>query len=198
MESRFLQNLFGFRVGSPKDPLPSASGQSMTWRIDERLAPFILVTEVDNGAFFIRELFQRKFGDIPPEIGHHIVAFYRGSERTFLPASYLHLWMQGTIGLVGGGCTDGRVLGNMTPEQVSVVIQAGGLLRQTLGYCFAKFESQLEAFFGHCGNARAKEVDLAAGFMETRLPYLLVRYNRFLEPKRQEELLRQAQAIGVF
>ena len=198
MEKGFLYNLFGFRVCSPKDPLPSKSGQSLTWRMDERLAPFILVTEVDDGGFFIRELFQRKFGDLPPEVGHHIVAFYRDGERTFLPASYLHLWTQETIGLVGGGCTDGRILREMTPEQVSIVIRAGGLLRQTLGYCFARFESKLEAFFGHCGNARAKEVDLQAGFVETPVPYLLVRYNRFLKPKRQEELLRQAQAIGVF
>ena len=156
------------------------------------------MTEIDNGSFFIGDLFRRKFGVPPPDFGHHIVAFYRNHEGIFWPASYLHLWTQGTIGLVGGGCTDGRTLQNMTPEQLFMLNQAGGLLRQTLGYCFAKFESELEAFFGHCGNERAKQVDLEAGFVETRIPYLLVRYNRPLSAKRQGELLRQAQAVGAF
>ncbi len=168
------------------------------WQMDERLAPFILVTEVAKGRFFIADLFQRKFGHLPPDFGHHIVAFYYDNDNTFRPASYLHLWTQGTIGLVGGGCTDGRTLKHMAPEQLSLLNQAGGLLRQTLGYCFTRFESQLEAFFGHCGNDRAKQVDLQAGFKETPIPYLLVRYNRPLTRKRQGELLRQAQAIGPF
>ena len=156
------------------------------------------MTEVENGSFFIGELFKRKFGGSPPDFGHHIVAFYRHTQEAFLPASYLHLWTQGTIGLVGGGCTDGRVMTAMEPEQASMVVQAGGLLLQTLGYCFARFEAELEAFFGHCGDARAKQVDLQAGFRETSIPYLLVRYNKPLTLKRQEELLRQAEAIGAF
>ena len=65
-------------------------------------------------------------------------------------------------------------------------------------FCFAKFEQELEAYFGHCGDARAKEVDLRAGFRETRVPFLLVRPNRPLTAERYETLLRQAEAIGAF
>jgi hypothetical protein len=198
MEIGFLLNLFGFRIGSPERQLSSKISRPVAWQIDEHLAAFILVTEVDTGSFFIGDLFRRKFGVPPPDFGHHIVAFYRDHERIFWPASYLHLWTQNTIGLVGGGCTDGRILQNMAPEHLLMLNQAGGLLRQTLGYCFGKFECQLEAFFGHCGNDRAKEVDVRAGFMETRIPYLLVRYNKPLSPKRQETLLRQAVTIGAF
>ena len=170
----------------------------MVWTIDERLAPFVLVSEVDDGEFFAGALFRRKFGDSPPKMGRHIVAFYRRDESTFLAASYCHLWTQGTIGLVGGGCTDGRVLRAMDPGELELVNQAGGLLRQTLTFAFARFEASLEAFFGHCGDARAKEVDLAAGFSETGVPNLLVRYNRVLDPTRRQELLQQAHAIGPF
>jgi len=198
MGSGFLSNIFRFRACSPEIPLPKKADRSVAWQVDERLVSFILVTEVDSGTFFTGELFQRKFGDSPPDFGHHIVAFYRDSERKFLPASYLHLWTQGTLNLLGGVCTDGRVLQKMAPEQLSMLNQAGGLLRQTLGYCFAKFGSQTEAFFIHCGNARAKEVALQAGIRETSVPYLLVRYNRVLTPKRQQALLCQAEAIGVF
>lgn len=170
----------------------------MLWQIDERLASFISVTEVERGAFFADTLFRRKFGGPPPDFGHHIVAFYRRDASTFLPASYLHLWTQRTIGLVGGGCTDGAVLRSMTDDQRARVAAAGGLLRQTLGYCFARFEAGLDAYFGHCGDARAKEVDLAAGFVETGVRHLLVRPNRLLTAERQRELLAQAQAIGAF
>lgn len=169
-----------------------------SWSIDEELAPFVRVTLVDEGRFFAGSLFERKFGDSPPDMGHHMVAFYRKDERTFLTASYLHLWTQDTIGLIGGGCTDGNVLRAMAPHELRAVNRAGGLLRQTLGYCFARFEANLDAFFGHCGDPRAKEVDLAAGFTETEVPNLLVRYNRELAADRRQELLSQADAIGPF
>jgi hypothetical protein len=170
----------------------------MAWSIDERLAPFLQVSEVEPGEFFAGPLFRRKFGDPLPTFGHHMVAFYRRDESTFLAASYVHLWTQGTIGLVGGGCTDGRVLRAMTPAELELVNQAGGLLRQTLRFCFARFESGLEAFFGHCGDRRAREVVFDAGFAESGLPHLIVRYNGDLAPARREALLQQAHAIGPF
>lgn len=170
----------------------------MTWSLDERLAPFIIVSEVEDGEFFAGELFRRKYVDSPPRMGHHIVAFYRRDESTFLSASYCHLWKQGTIGFVGGACTDGRVLRAMRPHELDLVNQAGGLLRQTLGFCFTRFKPGLEAFFGHCGDARAKEVVYVAGFSDAGLPHLLVRYNQELDPARQQELVRQADAIGPF
>lgn len=170
----------------------------MNWRIDPRLEPFILIAEVERGDRFVREIFQRKLGAIPPEFGHHLIAFYARGDGAFVPAAYLHLWTQGTIGLVGGGCTDGHVIRSMKPHERQAVETAGGLLLQMLGFCFAKFEPELEAFFGHCGDARAKEVDLRAGFRETSVPYLLVRPNRPLDAQRARALLAQAQAIGAF
>lgn len=170
----------------------------MDWRIDPRLEPFILVGEVEGGQRFVRELFARKLGGSPPEFGHHLIAFYARPDGAYHPAAYLHLWTQGTIGLVGGGCTDGHVIRAMRPAEREQVAASGGLLLQMLGFCFAKFERGLEAYFGHCGDARAKEVDLRAGFRETRVPNLLIRPNRPLAPERERELTRQAEAIGAF
>src|SRR5688572_90483 len=170
----------------------------MSWQIDPRLAPFVLVAEVERGDRFIGKLFQRKFGSPPPEFGHHLIAFHVRPDGSYAPAAYLHLWTQGTIGLVGGGCTDGHVLRAMSAAERAAIDAAGGLLLQMLGFCFAKFEDGLEAYFGHCGDARAKAVDLRAGFVETRVPFLLVRPNRSLSVERSEELLRQAEAIGRF
>jgi hypothetical protein len=170
----------------------------MPWQIDSRLEPFIVVAEVERGDRFVGGLFMRKFAQEPPEFGHHLIGFYRRSDGSYVPTAYLHLWTQETIGLIGGGCTDGHVIRAMSEPERRLVNESGGLLLQMLGFCFAKFEAQLEAYFGHCGDARAKQVDLRAGFVETRLPNLLVRPNRPLDPKRHEELLRQAEAIGAF
>lgn len=170
----------------------------MSWQIDPRLAPFVLIAEVERGDRFVQPLFARKLGATPPEFGHHLVAFYARGGGQYAPAAYLHLWKQATVGYVGGGCTDGNVIRSMSAEERAQVGAAGGLLLQMLQFCFAKFEPELEAFFGHCGDARAKEVDLRAGFRETRVPFLLVRPNRALTAERAEELLRQAQAVGAF
>ena len=170
----------------------------MNWQIDPRLAAFVLVTEVERGDRMVRGLFRRKFSFDPPEFGHHLIAFHARADGSYAPAAYLHLWTQDTIGLVGGGCTDGHVLRAMSAEERARIEAADGLLLQMLGFCFAKFEPGLEAFFGHCGDARAKAIDLRAGFRETRHPHLLYRPNRELPPARAEELLRQAEAIGHF
>ncbi len=99
----------------------------MQTTIDPRLAPFLFIAEVTRAERFIGPLFARKLGGAPPDFGHHLVAFYARGDGAFLPASYLHLWTQGTIGLVGGGCTDGHVLRAMRPEEQRLVNEAGGL-----------------------------------------------------------------------
>lgn len=172
--------------------------EKMSAHIDPRLAAFVLLAEVGRGDRLVRGLFRRKFAGEPPEFGHHLIAFHARPDGSYIPAAYLHLWKQGTIGLVGGGCTDGHVLRAMSAGERAAVEASGGLLLQMLRFCFTRFEGELEAFFGHCGDPRAKEVDLQAGFLETRVPYLLVRPNRPLPAERAEELLRQAEAIGRF
>ena len=171
---------------------------AMDWKMDPRLEPFIVIAEVEGGHRIAGELFKRKFGDTLPESGHHLIAFYRRPDGAFAPASYLHLWIRDGMGLVGGGCTDGRVVRSMRAEERAALDAAGGLLGQMLGFCFAKFESQCDAFMGHCGDARAKEVDLRAGFRETPERYLLIRPNRALGAPREAELVAKAKAFGLF
>jgi len=170
----------------------------MSWELDERLAPFVQVTAVDDGPFFAAELFRRKYGAAIPTFGRHVVAFYRRDDSIFLVASYVHMWIQGTIGLVGGACTDGRALRAMRPDEVELVNAAGGLLRQTLRYCFTRFADDVDAFFGHCGDPRAREVVFDAGFSESGLEHLIVRFPRPLPAARRAELIAQAHAIGPF
>jgi hypothetical protein len=164
--------------------------------IPERIRDFITIAEIEDPTPVIQDLFLRKFGDEPPTFGHHIVAFYvAGPSRT--PISYLHLWTRNRLGYVGEDARMEEYSSNSQNCRKSN-IRRGGLLRQTLLYCFTRHENELDAFFGHCGNARAKEVDLAAGFLETSEEKLLVRWNVELPEHKKHALINEAISIGDF
>lgn len=159
---------------------------------------WITVTEVSDGDFFAGELFQRKYNQELPAFGRHIVAFYREGNGSYQTLSYLHFWHQQRIGLIGGGCTDGKVMRSMPAERAHIVNEQGGLLRQTLLYAFTHFHTDIDAFFGHAGDQRAREVDLAAGFLETTDEHLLIRPVRTLATDDESALFAQAMALGNF
>jgi hypothetical protein len=171
---------------------------NLRWRMDPRLESFIVIAEVERGDRFVADLFARKFAGTPPKSGHHFIAFYKRPDGAYAPASYLHLWIHDGMGLIGGGSTDGNVIRSMRDPERAALDQAGGLLCQMLGFCFAKFESQCEAFMGHCGDRRAKEVDLRAGFRETSDRYLLIRPNRALAAGEEAAFVERAKAFGLF
>lgn len=159
---------------------------------------FITVTEVADGPFFAAPIFRRKFKEEPPSFPHHIVTFYRESEFCHVPLSYVHFRPFGEVFLVGGGCTDGRGFARMTEAERRLVRASGGPLFNALRYGFARFANQCEAYFGHCGDPRAYEVDMAAGFVPTQHQYLLAHWHRPLPPERREELIAKVNALGSF
>ena len=61
-----------------------------------------------------------------------------------------------------------------------------------------QFCGDIDAFFGHAGDARAREVDLAAGFYETEYEYLLIRPVGTLSGEQRKALMDQALALGSF
>lgn len=166
--------------------------------LPEALRGWISVGEVADGRFFVDDLFARKYGNQAPDYGRHIVGFYRAQDGALYPLSYLHYWQQDRIGLIGGGCTDGVVMRQMPADLASTINQAGGMLHQTLRYAFTHFCSDIDAFFGHAGDTRAREVDLGAGFSETEYEYLLIRPVGQLTGPQREALMAQAVALGNF
>ena len=166
--------------------------------LPESLRGWITVCEVQDGSFFAGDLFQRKYGVAPPEYGRHIVALYRDDDNALHTLSYLHFWQQDRIGLIGGGCTDGAIMRAMPANKASMINEAGGMLRQTLLYSFTRLHTEIDAFFGHAGDRRAREVDLAAGFSATDDEHLLMRAVRPLSDQEEKALLAQAVALGSF
>ncbi|HET9031999.1 MAG TPA: hypothetical protein VFN25_03740 [Dokdonella sp.] len=162
------------------------------------LDDFIVVTEVAEGPAFAESVFQRKFKLSVPDFPHHIVTFYRQTWNCFVPMSYLHVRPWGDFHLVGGGCTDGRVFEMMTGAQREEVNQAGGLLLGALRYSFARFADRCEAYFGYCGDPRAYEIDMQAGFVPTQHERLIARWHKPLTPERKLELIAEAHKLIPF
>lgn len=162
------------------------------------LQGWITVAEVEDGAFYADHLFQRKYGGDTPTYGRHIVALYRSDDSSIHTLSYLHFWQQDRIGLIGGGCTDGNVMRLMPEAQSQAINRAGGMLRQTLLYAFSNMHEGIDAFFGHAGDTRAREVDLAAGFTPVDDGHLLINPVGDISSETREKRIEQAKQLGEF
>jgi hypothetical protein len=159
---------------------------------------FISVTEVDDGGAYAGALFRRKFNAAPPDVPHHIVTFYQRTGAAPLLLSYVHFREFGELMLVGGACTDGAVIRGMDESERAALAAAGGAYLQALRFAFARFAPRCEAFFGYCGDARARGVDLQAGFLDAGHQHLLVNFHKPLGEARQRELIARVHAIGPF
>lgn len=164
----------------------------------EPLNDFLFITELDDARPFFGELFQRKFGDPLPTGPHHFGVFFRAGDGRFVPLSYLHFMPFGDIMLVGGLCTDGRGFSAMSVEQRAQVGAAGGAMVHGLRYAFVRLAERCDAYFGYCGDPRAWEVDMAAGFVPTEHDKLIARWHKPLDPVRTRSLVAKAHAIGPF
>jgi len=176
----------------------ATSVESPDWIADPVLAERLIVTEVADGPAFAEPIFQRKYAQSAPDFPHHVVAFLRDDDGSFVAASYLHFRPWNGLMMVGGGATDGRAFSRL-PENVGTAVRAsGGLLLQTLRYGFRRFADDCEAFFGYCGDPRAFEVDMQSGFQPAGEPYLLVYWHRLLSEARRRERIAEVKALGPF
>ena len=158
---------------------------------------FVLTTEVDDSRIG-GGIFRRRFQSEPPDVPHHIVTFFRDGEGSLWPASYVHFRPWGEVLLVGGAATDGGVFARMSEEQRQAVRDAGGLYLRALRWAFARYADQCQAYFGYCGDPRAWEVDMQAGFVPTPHERLIAHWHRPLPDATRQELIARAHALGPF
>lgn len=159
---------------------------------------FLVISEFDHPAPVVGELFQRKFGHPIPEWKHDVVAFVRTREGTLVPMSYTKFMPFGSVFLVGGCCTDGRAFAHLDDAQKAQLEAAGSAMVQVLRYGFQRYADRCDAFFGYCGDARAWEVDLQAGFVPTGHDKLLVHWHKPINEQMKRGLVAMALAIGPF
>ncbi len=162
------------------------------------LRGFITISEIDHAQFLISDLFRRKFGHPPPDIPRHLVGFYRDADGGLHLAGYSHMMPFGDVYLSGGSCSNGETMRLMLPEQRDALRDAGGLWFHLLKYAFRKYADCCDAFFGHCGDRRALEVALQAGFEQTEHAHVIVNWHKPLHPNIQRALLAKVHALGAF
>ncbi len=166
--------------------------------MSDAIDDFIIVTEVDRGPAFAEPIFQRKYKASVPDFGHHVVAFWKRGDGSFVPASYVHFTDCGDIDLAGGAATDGNVLRAMDEAQRRALEHYGALMLATLRYGFERWGPRCDAVFTCCGDARALETTPKVGFVDTGVPHLLVRWMREPTPQRRRELVAKARSFMPF
>jgi hypothetical protein len=166
--------------------------------IPEAIRPFFTISEVDDAEFFAGTLFRRKFHAPPPDFPRHLVAFYRSDDGNLHPAGFSHMRPFGDVYLSGGSCSDGGTIRIMSEPHRAAIQAAGGVWYLILKYAFAKFADDCDAFFGHCGDARALEVALAAGFERTDHPPVIVHWHKPLHEVFRRALMAKVVALGPF
>jgi hypothetical protein len=158
----------------------------------------LLITTVNNGPFFVGDLFQRKFAHSAPEYGNPVICFYRISWNHFIPVSYASFLPHEEVILVGGAMTDGGALGLMPEGLPDEISKSGGIYFHVLKFAFYHFREDCEAFFGYAGDRRAYDVDIAAGFEPTRHKHLIAYFHKPLTIERKNHLIEKIHGIGPF
>lgn len=166
--------------------------------LPESLRGFITLSEIDHADFLISDLFRRKFGHPPPDMPRHLVGFYRDASGGLHLAGYSHMMPFGDVYLSGGSCSNGDTMRLMQPGERDALRGAGGLWFYLLKYAFRKYADCCDAFFGHCGDPRALQVALQAGFIQTEHQHVIVNWHKPLHPNIQRALLAKVHALGTF
>lgn len=159
---------------------------------------FLTITEIDHADFLVGPLFRKKFGEGPPEAPRHLVCLYRDADGAHHVAGYSHMRPFGDVYLSGGSCTSGDTLRRMQAQERAAVEASEGIWFYLLKYAFRKFANNCDAFFGHCGNPRALEVALAAGFVQTAHTPIIVNWHKPMHEVFKRALLAKVVALGPF
>lgn len=158
----------------------------------------LVIAAVSDGPFFIDDLFQKKFGGRAPHYGESVICFYRKSLHHFIPVGYANFLAFDEVILVGGAMTDGKAFAHMPAQLCQDIRDSGGVYYHLLKFAFDHFKDRCEAFFGHAGDQRAYEVDIAAGFEATEHQHLIAHFHKPVTPERKAGLIEKIHAIGPF
>ena len=172
--------------------------QSALPTIPEPLRSFLTITEIDDADFLVGALFRHKFAAPAPDVGRHLVALYRSAEGDLRLAGYSHMRPFGDVYLSGGSCSAGETIRAMEPEHRTAIQAAGGVWYLILKYAFERYADCCDAFFGHCGDARALQVATAAGFVSAGHQHLIAHWHKPLHENIRRALVAKVHALGPF
>lgn len=157
-----------------------------------------MLTEVAEGQRLADPIFRRKFEQPANDFGHHLLALYDGGEMGWMPVSYVKYWEADGLMFSGGGCTDGRVLRSMSPEQQRIVREAGGVLLWLMRYAERRLCADKPGTFGYCGDERAWEVFDQVGYERTEHPHLIVCWHQRPSEVEARAMVQRVIELGPF
>ena len=158
----------------------------------------ILITPVADGPFFVEHMFQRAYNHAAPPFGQALVGFYRKGWDQYVPLCFTLFWPHEEVMLNGGSVTNGEALKQLPPELSETIRHSEGLFFHILRYGFLHFADDCEAFFATCGDARAWEVSMKAGFEPTRHEHLIARFHKPMSQEARDSLTDRIHALDAF
>lgn len=167
-------------------------------KFNSEFSEFIIPVVMDNGKYFINELFNKKFNCDAPKVTNHLLAFYKNQSNCFLPVSYASFMSYKNVILVGGVMTDGDVIRQMSEQEKQIIANSKGIYYSMLKYAFSYFADRCDAYFGYVNNPRALEVNLAAGFEKTEHQYLIANYHKPMSNWKKNKITEMIKNLGAF
>lgn len=158
----------------------------------------VLITPVNNAPFFVDGMFRKAYNHASPDFGLPLVCFYRKSWDHFVPLAFTLFWPHEEVMLNGGSVTNGSGFQHV-PEHISRSIrESEGLFFHILRYGFDCFKDDCEAFFATCGDPRAWEVSMKAGFSPTQYKHLIANFHKPITDQRKQFLTDKVHQLGSF
>lgn len=158
----------------------------------------LLITPVLKAPFFVDAMFQKAYGHASPDFGMPLVCFYRKNWDHYVPLCFTLFWPHEEVMLNGGSVTSGAGF-KLVPEDLAWSIREGeGLFYYILRFGFEYFADDCEAFFATCGDPRAWEVSMKAGFAPTQYEHLIVNFHKPISDERKQLLTEKVHQLGSF
>jgi hypothetical protein len=158
----------------------------------------VLITPVVNGPFFVDAMFQRAYNHPSPDFGQPLVCFYRKDWNHFVPLCFTLFWKHEEVMLNGGSVTNGPGFQHVPAHISQAIRESEGLFFHILRFGFDHFADDCEAFFATCGDPRAYEVSMKAGFAPTVHKHLIANFHKPMEQSRKELLTEKVHRLGHF
>lgn len=158
----------------------------------------VKIIKVSEAAFFIEDLFRRSFGDPPPTIPIHYVAFYKVAPSTFEAIGYYHVTPCGEYALVGGLCVNTGFYRKLWPKRQVGSRQRNRGVGEKLVRAACEDVRGEKAFFAYVGNPVSEAIIRRVGFVKTRHRYLMMKWLKPLSEDEKERIITEVVAIGPF
>ena len=133
----------------------------------------------------------------PPENWRQYVALYRWPDGREETVGFCNWIKYRDVYLEGGMCVSKGFYRRLPREQFRECQAAGGIAQLMMEQA-ARELTDCVAWFGYCGDAKALTVDLRAGYVETRHPYVIVKWFKELPQAERNALIDAIAAIGPF